>query len=187
MHRAIPAAALAAALLAAPAMSDEITDSLTAAIDAYEAGEIQQALGEIAYATQLLNELQSEGLAGFLPEPLEGWERELSDDAAQGLGFMGGGSAAEAVYTGPEGRFTILMVADNPMVGAMAGMLNNPALMSTMGRIERIDGESFLDADGELSGLIGGRVLVQASGVSSATMVAHLDQVDFEALADFGG
>jgi hypothetical protein len=186
MHRLIPAAALAAALLPAPALADDITDALNAAIEAYEEGEIQDALAETAYATQLLNELQSQGLAGFLPEPLDGWTRELSENPAQGLGFMGGGSAAEAEYTGPEGRFTIMMVADNPMVGAMAGMLGNPALMSTMGRIERINGESFLDADGELSGLIGNRVLVQASGASVSTMSAHLEQVDFDALAEFG-
>lgn len=187
MTRFIPAAVLALALLPAPALADDITDALNAAIEAYEAGDIQDALGEVAYATQLLNDLKSEGLAAFLPEPLDGWTRELADNPAQGLGFMGGGSAAEAAYTGPEGRFTIIMVADNPMVGAMAGMLNNPALMSTMGRIERIQGESFLDADGELSGLIGGRVLVQASGASTATMAAHLEQVDFGALADFDG
>ncbi|MCU4651282.1 hypothetical protein N8I71_00440 [Roseibacterium sp. SDUM158016] len=186
MQRLIPAAVLAAALLPAPALADDITDALNAAIAAYEGGEIQDALAEIAYATQLLNDLQSEGLAAFLPAALDGWTRELSDDAAQGLGFMGGGSAAEAVYTGPEGEFTIVMVADNPMVGAMAGMLGNPALMQTMGRIARIGGESFLDADGELAGLIGGRVLIQASGVSVATMSAHLEQIDFDALADFG-
>jgi hypothetical protein len=129
----------------------------------------------------------SEGLAAFLPEPLEGWTREVTDDPGQGLGFMGGGSAAEATYSGPGGSFTIMMVADNPMVGAMAGMLGNPALMSTMGRIARIGGESFLDAEGELSALIGGRVLIQASGADVETMSAHLEQIDFGALEDFGG
>jgi hypothetical protein len=62
-----------------------------------------------------------------------------------------------------------MMVADNPMVGAMAGMLGNASVMATMGRIERINGESFLNADDELSGLIGGRVLIQANGARSRT------------------
>jgi hypothetical protein len=111
----------------------------------------------------------------------------VSDEPATGLGFMGGGSAAEAEYTGPGGSFTIMMVADNPMVGAMAGMLGNAAVMATMGRIERINGESFLNADDELSALIGGRVLIQASGASVEDMAEHLEQIDFDALADLGG
>jgi hypothetical protein len=188
MPRFIPGiipAALAAALWPAPGLADDITDALTAALSAYEAGEVQDALAEIAYATQLLNDLQSEGLEGFMPAPLDGWTRELSEDAAQGFGFMGGGSAAEGVYTGPEGTFTIVMVADNPMVAGMAGLLGNPAMMSSMGRIERISGESFLNADGDLSTLIGGRVLIQASGVDIEIMKAHLEQVDFDRLADF--
>jgi hypothetical protein len=187
MYRTLTAAALAAVLLPMPAAADDITDALTAAIEAYEAGDIQDALAETAYATQLLNEVQSEGLANFLPPALDGWTREVSDEPAVGLGFMGGGSAAEAEYTGPGGSFTIMMVADNPMVGAMAGMLGNASVMASMGRIERINGESFLNSDDELSGLIGGRVLIQADGGSIDDMKAHLEQVDFDALADLGG
>lgn len=187
MTRLIPAATIAACLLPAPVLADDITDALNAAIAAYEDGEVQDALAEIAYATQLLNALQSQGLASFLPEPLDGWTRELSENPAQGLGFMGGGSAAEATYTGPGGSFTIMMVADNPMVAAMGGMLGNPTLMATMGRIQRISGESFLDSDGELSALIGNRVLIQASGAATDVMVDHLEQVDFGSLEDFGG
>ena len=187
MPRYLPAAVLAAFILPLPAAADDITDALTAAIEAYEAGEIQDALAETAYATQLLNDLQSDGLAAFLPEPLDGWTREVAEDPAVGLGFMGGGSAAEAEYVGPSGRFTIMMVADKPMVGAMAGMLGNATVMATMGRIERIGRESFLNADGELSGLIGGRVLIQASGADVEVMAEHLEQIDFGALEDLGG
>ncbi len=187
MSRILPTAALAALFLPLPAQADDIVDALNAAIEAYEEGEIQDALAETAYATQLLNDLQSEGLANFLPDALPGWTREVSDQPATGLGFMGGGSAAEAEYTGPGGRFTIMMVADNPMVGAMAGMLGNATVMATMGRIERINGESFLNADEELSGLIGGRVLIQANGADVDVMAEHLEQIDFDALADLGG
>jgi hypothetical protein len=178
---------LAAVLLPMPAAADDITDALNAAIEAYEAGDMQDALAETAYATQLLNEVQSEGLAGFLPACASRLDAGGVGRARHGLGFMGGGSAAEAEYTGPGGSFTIMMVADNPMVGAMAGMLGNASVMASMGRIERINGESFLNANDELSGLIGGRVLIQADGGSVDDMKAHLEQVDFDALADLGG
>jgi hypothetical protein len=76
-----------------PALADDITDALNAAIAAYEAGDLQDARAEIAYATQLLNDLQAEGLAGFLPAALPGWTREVSDEPATGLGFMPAGAA----------------------------------------------------------------------------------------------
>ncbi|GAB5448572.1 hypothetical protein [Gymnodinialimonas sp.] len=182
-------ALLVSALLLAPlpAAADDITDALSAAIDAYEEGEIGDALGEIAYATQLLNALQAQGFTAYLPEPMPGWTREISDDIGASLGFVGGGTAAEATYTGPSGRFTITMMADNPMVMSMAAMLGNSALMASMGQIERINRENFLNDNGDLSGLIGGRILIQAEGGNNLDdMVAHLEQIDFDALEDFG-
>lgn len=53
-----------------PAAADDITDALGAAIEAYEDGDVAEALEEVAYATQLLNNLQAAGLTEFLPEPL---------------------------------------------------------------------------------------------------------------------
>jgi hypothetical protein len=67
MFRTLPIAALAAVLLPLSVQADDITDALNAAIEAYEAGEVQDALAETAYATQLLNDLQSEGLAASCP------------------------------------------------------------------------------------------------------------------------
>ena len=181
-------APLIAALLLAPlpASADDITDALGAAIDAYTEGEIGDALDEIAYATQLLNALQAQGLTAFLPEPMAGWTREVNSEAAASLGFMGGGTAAEATYEGPGDRFSITLMADNPMVMSMAAVLGNSALMSSMGQIVRVNRENFMNSDGEISGLIGGRILVQADGGSIEDMVAHLEQIDFNALEEFG-
>ena len=176
----------ALALTPLPATADDITDALNAAISAYEAGDVGDALGEIAYVTQLLNALQAEGFTAFLPPALDGWTRTESDDISATLGFMGGGTAAEATYSGPGSSFTITMMADNPMVASMAAILGNPAIMGTMGRIERIGGEMFLDADGSLATLIGGRILIQAEGGDVTEMAAHLEQIDFNALVSFG-
>jgi hypothetical protein len=178
---------LAAALaLPLPAAADDITDALSAAIEAYEAGEIADALDEMAYAEQLLNALQAEGLTVYLPEALDGWTREIGDGAGTAMGFIGGGIAAEAEYTGPAGSFTITLMADNPMVMQMGAMLGNRAMMAMMGEIVRVNRENFLRQDRDLSGLIGGRVLVQASGDDTDAMVAHLEQIDFSELETFG-
>lgn len=185
MYRTLLAAS--AFLLPLPAMAqDDITDALGAAIEAYEEGEIGDALEEIAYATQLLNALQAQGLTEFLPEPAPGWNREVNAEAGASLAFMGG-TAAEATYTSSQGgRFTITIMADNPMVTSMAGVLGNSALLATMGQIERINRENFMLADNELTGLIGGRILVQAAGGTIADMTAHLEAMDFREMEDFG-
>jgi hypothetical protein len=177
-----------AAALAPPhaTHADDITDALTAAIEAYEAGEIGDALDEMAYAEQLLQGLQAEGLTAYLPEPLDGWTREISEDAGAAVGFIGGGFAAEAIYASRGGRFTIILMSDNPMVAQMAAVLGNRAMMSMMGDIVRVNRENFLDQDGSLTGLIGNRVLVQGEGGARDDMVAHLEQIDFGALETFG-
>lgn len=183
----IAAAGLALLAIPAPADADDITDALTAAIAAYEQGEVQDALDEIAYATQLLNEMKTQGLEQFLPEPLDGWTREIDADMPAGLGMMGGGVGAAAEYSRGSDSFTISLMADNPMVAAMAGMLGNTALMTAGGgKMVRVGREKFVDQDGEITGLIGNRVLVQASGDDPDAMLAHLEEMDFRALAGFG-
>jgi hypothetical protein len=94
--------------------------------------------------------------------------------------------AAEASYDGPAGRFTITLMADNPMVAQMGAMLGNRAMMAMMGEIVRVNRENFLRQDADLTGLIGNRVLVQASGGDVDVMVAHLEQMDFSELERFG-
>ncbi len=179
---------LAATALCLPlqAQADDITDALTAALAAYEAGDIGDALDEMAYAEQLLQALQAEGLTAYLPAPLDGWSREIGTDGGAAMGFMGGGFMAEATYTGQGGQFSVTLMVDNPMVMQMGGMLGNRAMMAMMGEIVRVNGENFVNQNGEVLGLVGGRVLIQASGGDVDTMVTHLEQMDFDALQGFG-
>jgi len=178
----------AATSLAMPlaAAADDITDALSAAIEAYEADDISGALDEMAYAEQLLQALQAQGLTAFLPEPREGWDRQIEESSGNAAAFMGGGFMTEAAYTGPGQSFTVTLMADNPMVMQMGAMLGNRVMMSMMGDIVRINGETFVNQEGEVMGLIAGRVLIQASGGEVEEMVAHLEQIDFDALQGFG-
>ena len=54
MIRFALSAALALSLAAPAARADEVTETIEAALTAYQAGEIQEALEELAYATQLI-------------------------------------------------------------------------------------------------------------------------------------
>ncbi len=165
---------------------DPIATSLQTAMDAYADGDLQYALDELAYAQQLLNALKADGLAGYLPEPLQGWTMILNEDAGAAMGFMGGGTIAQAEYTGPGQSFTLTLMADSPMVTSMGAMLGNSALLATMGTIHRINRVSFVEQDGDLTGLVANRILVQAENGDVATMTAHLEAMGFREMQNFG-
>jgi len=182
------AAALALMPLMAAAGSDDdpITASLEAAMEAYADGDLQYALDELAYAQQLLNAMKAEGLAEYLPAPMDGWTMSLNDEAGAAMGFMGGGTIAQGEYSGPGGSFTVTLMADSPMVTSMGAMLGNSALMASMGTIYRVNRVSFVEQNGDLSGLVANRILVQAENGDVETMIAHLETMDFRDMQNFG-
>lgn len=185
--RPILAALPVAFLLAAPACADDITDAIESARTAYEDGDVQYAAEELTYALQLLNDLKAGSLQSFLPDGQDGWTRSIDDAMPGSLGMMGGGVGAKADYERDGDSFSITIMADNPMVAAMGGMLGNTALLSASGaKIVRVGREKFANQNGELTGLIGNRVLVQASGDNADAIVAHLESIDFRGLAGFG-
>jgi hypothetical protein len=171
--------------VANPALADEVTDTLSSALQAYEDGDIKYAIEELDYAKQLLQAMSAQELTSFLPEPPEGWTREIGEsDMNAGLAFLGGGSAAEASYTDGTERGTLSIMADNPMVAMFGGMISNAAIMGL--KTHRVGREKFLYDDGELTGLIDGRIIVQASGAEPEVMIPILEAIDFNALNDFG-
>lgn len=173
------------ALSASTAVADEISDTIESALTAYQEGDVQYALEELAYATQQLNLMKAEGLSQFLPEAPDGWTREVNTDFSKTLGMMGGGVGAEANYTGNGEKFKITVMADNPMVAGMAGIFSGAGFLT--GKMVRIGREKFIEQDnGQLIGLIGGRVLIQAEGASTETMVPILESIDLRGLSSFG-
>ena len=172
--------------LAFPATADEVTESIDSAREAYEAGDIAYAAEELTFALQLLNEMKAGGLREFLPEPQDGWVREFDDDLVAGLGMMGGlGAAAEYSRGGEE--FTISILADSPMLAGMAAMFANSAMLTASGaKLVRVGREKFIDQDGDLTSVVGGRILVQAEGEDRDAILSHLESMDFRALAGFG-
>ena len=70
-----------------------------------------------------------------------------------------------------------MIISDSPMIVAMAAAFANPGMIG--GTLTRVGRERFVEQDGELSGLIDNRILVQASGGDLNDMIAHLEQMDF--------
>ncbi|MEO0750413.1 MAG: hypothetical protein AAFY25_01280 [Pseudomonadota bacterium] len=177
-------ACMALVLAMGTAKADDITEALQSAIEAYEEGDTQYALEELDYAKQLLQALKTDALVGFLPEAPDGWTREVDTEMNAGMAFMGGGTGAEATYNGDGQSMTITVMADNPMVAGMAGMIGNAALIGA--KIERIGREKFMVMEGEINGLIDNRILVKASGGEVDAMLELLETMDFKALGQFG-
>ncbi|MFY0692055.1 MAG: hypothetical protein JXR14_09075 [Paracoccaceae bacterium] len=186
MKTIVFSAVLSLALSALPAAADEVTEAISGAMTAYEEGDIAYATDELKFALQLLNEMKSETLVGFLPEALEGWTRELDEDMGAGMAMMGGGTGAAASYSNGAEEFRITLMADSPMVASMGSMLGNAAMMGAGGKMVRVGREKFFSQDDQLMALIGNRVLVQAEGDDPDAMIAHLEAMDFRKLGNFG-
>jgi hypothetical protein len=167
-----------------PALADEVTDTLDSAMQAYKDGDVSYAIEELDYAKQLLQAMKADELSGYLPEAPDGWTREISTDMSASLGMLGGGMGAEATYTSDNQEFTITIMANNPMVAAFGGMIANAGLMG--GKLVRVGREKFLNDSGELTALVGGKVMVQASGAPVDVMVPVLKTIDYKKLSNFG-
>lgn len=185
-------ALVAAGLVAAspaPAGADEVTDTLEGALAAYRDGDVTGAQQDVEYATKLLVAMRGEALAKFLPAALPGWTRSDEDgDATGGMAAMfGGGTAATATYTKDDGTELVLsLVANSPVVSGIASMVSGIASMGTGGKPMRIGRTEFADSDGDLQGVVGGKVLVSASGDATVEdKKAYLEALDFTALAAF--
>lgn len=177
---------LALIALSNPSLADEVTDTLSSALQAYEDGDIDFALEELEYARQLLQAMSTQELSAFLPAPPAGWSREVSEnDMTPGLAMIGGGTAVEATYSDGSDSFSISIIADSPMVAMMAGMLSNATMLGM--KLHRVGREKFVESDGELTGVIDNRIVIQAEGAAPEVMIPVLEAIDFKALEDFGG
>ncbi|WP_254870069.1 hypothetical protein [Celeribacter sp. HF31] len=171
--------------VATGAMADDVTDTLQSALKAYEDGDVTYALEELDYAKQLLQEMQTGALADFLPAAPEGWTAEEDTDTVAGFAMMGGGTAAAQSYTNETGdSFTISIVVDSPMIAMMGGMISNAGAMGM--KTVRVGREKFLENEGDLTALVEGRVLVQASGEPRDVVLPLLESIDYRALGRFG-
>lgn len=182
--RSLLFAAAAVLLAAMPAAGDEVEDSLAAALEAWRAGDAGLAAEEVEYAQSLMAQMKAQALAGFLPEPLEGWVREDGEDGAMpGLGGM----MASARYKGPEHDLEIQIMAGNQMVASMMMMFSNPVMLGQMGELKRIGRQKvILTREGELQSVLDNNVLVSITGEAPVeTKEEYFQKIDLAGLKEF--
>ncbi|MGH1368196.1 MAG: hypothetical protein ACRBCL_06230 [Maritimibacter sp.] len=168
-----------------PLLADEVSDTLSSALEAYEEGDIDYAIEELDYAKQLLQGMKTEALTAFLPAAPDGWSREIDTEMNAGMAFLGGGVGASAEYMKGSESMSVTIMANNPMVTAFGGMIGNAAMLGM--KVERVGREKFLWDDGELTGLIDNRIMIQIEAQDKATALALAEDIDFKALEEFGG
>lgn len=178
------AALVVVALTTLPAAADEVEDALTAALEAYQAGDVKMATEETAYAQQLMAQMKAQKLSAFLPEPLEGWTR----DEGESGGMPGlGGMMASARYEGPENNVEIQIMAENQMVASMMMMFNNPMMIGQMGELKRIGRQKvIMTKQGELQAMLDNNVLISVSGnAPPETKEEYFKRIDLDGLKSF--
>ena len=170
-----------------PVWADDVSDALKAASDAYAAGDLAGTGSGLALATQALGAQQSAMLSALLPAAPDGWTREDTADFNKSFGIVGGGSGAEATYATADGAtsFKMSFIADNPMVGGMAGMLGNAQMMAMMGKVVKVGDQPLLSQDGSISTLVNARVLFQAQGSTEDLMLPLVQKIDFAKVGTF--
>ena len=172
-----------------PLSADEIEDSMGAALDAYQSGDVAGAKSEIDYVAQLLAQKQAEALNTVLPAPFDRWSQETAtNDAAAGMAMFGGGMSAGADYRRDNENVEIQVMADSPMIAAMMAMFTNPTMAAASGgKMKRLGGQKVIETgDGEIQAMIHNRFMVQVTGSAPiADKEAYFNAIDFKALQDF--
>ena len=178
-------AAAMIALTPLMAQADEVTDTLEAAIAAYNDGDIGFALEELGFARDLLMAKQTESFGSFLPEAPEGWTREIDNEMAAGMAMFGGGTGVGASYSSPDGQeyYSITMMADSPMVMSMGAIVQNAGAMGM--DVERVGRQRVAIGDDQAVALVNNRILVTVEGGDRAQMKAAMESIDFDALSNF--
>ncbi|MGB7182430.1 MAG: hypothetical protein WBD51_10890 [Burkholderiaceae bacterium] len=168
--------------------ADDFTDTLENARQAYEEGDIGAAREELVYATQLLGQMRTKKLIGFLPEAIDGWERkDAKDQGGAGLSVMGGGTTATANYKNDKEQIKISIIADSPMIQGLSMLFSNAALAGSQGTMKRIARQKVMvKPDGSLTTLVDKRIMVEVSGRAPAEIKeAYFKLIDFKALAAY--
>lgn len=183
--RILSGAILALTVTAVSVQADEIEDILQGALDAYQSGDAKLAKEEVEYVLELLKEVEGNAMTSLLPKPLEGWEMELTDDAAAMSMLGGAGVSAEYMHNDSGDSFSVQILTSPQIVGSIGMMLGNTAALASMGDVMRIKRQKFVISDDQIQGLVDKRVYVNFEGRNVDAMRAHLETLDIDAIKDF--
>lgn len=167
----------------------EIKQAITAGTEAYQAGELSQAVTQFDYVSTLVRQLQAGELGNLFPEPLSGWKADEVESQAGSTAFFGGGINASRSYRKDGGQLEISITKDSPLLQTMGMLFTNPS-MATMGgyKVKRIKGQTaMIKSEGnsqELQMMVANSILIQITGrgINENDLKAYAEALDIEAI-----
>lgn len=172
--------------------ADDVTDTISDAVEAYKSGEFSDAVEDLNYALELIKQKKSEGLQTYLPEPLEGWSAKDAVSQTAGSGMFGGGLAAHRDYKKGDSRIKVEIMADSPILQGMMGLFTNPMFAtSDGGKLERINRQKAIvkynkeRKQGDIKIVVAKRFLISIEGtkVSRDDLLAYAKKIDYKKIA----
>jgi hypothetical protein len=173
--------------------ADDITDSISEALQYYKNGEYTDALESLDYASQLIKQKKGKGLESFLPEPLSGWTAKEANSQTVGTAMFSGGVTAERKYNKGSSSVTVQIITDSPfMQGVMMMFSNYPMFAeSDGGELEKIEHQKAIvkfDATnkrGEIKIVVANRflVLIEGNGITKGDLKGYAKAIDYKKLA----
>ncbi len=179
-------------LLGGTVYADEVLESINEAADAYNEKEYQEAIESLEYARQLIQQMSSEGMTGFLPEALDGWKAKAA--STQNMGIMGGSAGVQKEYTkSGGGRVTINIMGESPLFQGMMAMFNPALAGADGGKLQKIKRNKAIvkydvdNRDGEIMVNVDKHYLVMIKGnnVERDELMAYAEAVDYKGLKKF--
>ncbi len=175
--------------------ADEVLETIEQAVNLYKQGDFSGAAGNLDYAAQLVRQQKGGQLESYLPEALSGWTATDAQSSSMGAMFMGGGVSAERSYRKDDGdgRATVSIFTDSPMLQPMMMMFSNPMVAASSGaKLETHAGQRAIvdftsgERRGEINVVVANRILVTLEGqnVDKDELIAYLETIDFRGLAE---
>jgi len=194
-------AALAALLILVPAAhADEVTDQLAAAREAYDAGDLRNAVNSLNFVIAKIREQETARLLTLLPAPLAGWQADPAQSETPGIASMITGTNLTRRYFRPEGgEVKLTVTADSPLLPMLTMFLTSPFMLQAdpSSKPYAFKGQQGLikhdpqSSDYEVTLMIGNRILIQGKGSGlpdGAAVQQYVESVDLNALQKaFGG
>jgi hypothetical protein len=184
-------AAAALCVLAAagtPAHADGVTDQINQALAAYGKKDLKGAATALDSAATLIRQQEAALWKAVLPAALPGWTAQQPEGSAVAPALFGGAVTVSRKYQKGAAVVTVSIIANSPMVQAMAGFMSS-SFGAMLGGSEFvvIDGRRLLYSKSENSyqTLVGHAVLVKIEGthdVDDAELRQYLHAIDFAAV-----
>ena len=182
-------------LLNTAAFADDISEQITAGLEAYQEKDYKTALEELKFVTAQIQQLNQEEMLKLMPEALDGWTEKESNnrDNQMAMSMLGGGTSMKKEFRRDKENVTVEVLANSPLLQMMTMMLKNPALIASQKntkpyRYKKAKGMIKTGKNkAEINLVLAGQILVKITGKrlkDDAVMKQYLEQLDFSKLKD---